>query len=265
MNNKKQKFLSLIALIPALPIFLLGLYHVFVLGAEGGMAGGFAGAFGILYIIASIIPACLLFVFTNGIFRHSPPVKRIDYLIVSIICHIITFILVYMWMNQAPEAIALTLLGFVLLVVISFFTLTAYKKATPQSTPETSAKQLPNKQKSETPVFAILLSFLPSFPSMLLLFLFHKYITPACLISSILLFVCLRDAYRIPAKKHPLLLTISTILHLTIFTCYVSELLRYNYFSDGWTLGAASTLVGISLFFAALWLTIGKYRQIYQQ
>lgn len=279
MNNKKSKFLPLIAVVPTLPLFIFGIYNVIAGEIEGGMGGGFASLFGLIIALSCILPIVTLFVFMHGVFRHSPPVKRKKSLFISIILHLISFVILFMILSQsAVLASTISTFGIASLIVVCYFTNKAYE-ASSHSQHIKSSKNMPPKHNTYIPLLAFLpaLSFycigtasvlyhlseiIISFITGQQSYLFRPdainyysadifYI--ASIIPSILLYLCMRQAYGNPPKKNVTLLVLSISAYLLLFSV--------NMFIPYWHIGIYSVLNILALAFV-LYLLLRRYSTI---
>ena len=245
MNNKKSKFLPLIAVVPTLPLFIFGIYGAIAGAIEGGMGGSFAFIFGSILALSCIRPIVTLFIFTHGVFRHSPPIKSKISLFISIILHLISFVILFMILSQhVGLASIISIFGIASLIVVCCFTNKAYENETSSHSQRIeSSNNMPSKHNAYIPLLAFLpaLRFycigtaiiLDHLSEIIICFMtgqqshlfrpdaINYYSTDilciASIIPSILLYLCMRQAYSNPPKKNVTLLVLSISAYLLLF------------------------------------------------
>ncbi len=249
MNNKKSKFLPLIATVPTLPLFIFGIYNVIAGEIEGGMGGGLASFFGLIIALSCIPPIVTLFVFMHGVFRHSPPIKRKKLLFISIILHLISFVILFMILSQhVGLASIISIFGIASLIVVCRFANKAYENETSSHSQRIeSSNNMPSKHNTFIPLLAFLpalrfycigtaiildhlseiaISFITGQQSHLfrpdaINYYSADILCIASIIPSILLYLCMRQAYGNPPKKNVTLLVISISAYLLLFSANI--------------------------------------------
>lgn len=279
MDNKKSKFLPLISVVPTLPLFIFGIYNAIAGEIEEGMSGAFALIFGLLIAFSCILPTVTLFVFIHGVFRHSPPVKRKKSLFISIILHLISFVILFMILSQdVVLASTISTFGIASLIVVCYFTNRAYETSSHNQRIK-SSKNMPSKHNTYIPLLAFLpalrfycigtASVLYHLSEIIISFMtgqrshlfrpdaINYYSTDifciASIIPSILLYLCMRQAYDNPPKKNVTLLVLSISAYLLLFSA--------NIFIPYWHIGIYSALNILALAFV-LCLLLRRYSTI---
>ena len=281
MNNKKSKFLPLIAAVPTLPLFIFGIYNVIAGEIEGGMSGGFASSFGLIIALSCIPPIVTLFVFMHGVFRHSPPIKRKKSLFISIILHLISFVILFMILSQhVGLASIISIFGIASLIIVCYFTNKAYETSSHSQRIE-SSNNMPSKHNTYIPLLAflptlkfyclgtaivldhlseIIISFITGQQSHLfrpdaINYYSADILCIASIIPSILLYLCMRQAYSNPPKKNITLLVLSISAYILLFSANI--FIPYPY----WPIGINSALNILPLAFV-LYVLLRRYSTI---
>ena len=282
MNNKKSKFLPFIAVVPTLPLFIFAISNAIAGEIEGGMGGAFAAVFGSIVALSCILPIVTLFVFMHGVFRHSPPVKRKKTLFISIILHLISFVILFMILSQSQHVVlasTISIFGIASLIVICHFTNKAYETSSHNQRIE-SSKNMPSKHNTYIPLLAFLpalrfycigtTSVLYHLSEIVISFITRQqshlfrpdainyYSTDifciASIIPSILLYLCMRQAYSNPPKKNVTLLVLS-------ISAYLLSLFSANIFIHYWHIEIYSVLEILALALV-LYLLLRRYLTI---